>query len=229
MTSILQGVSPGEACGLPNGGHGGLAPARGHCPCGVRPPFSFWSCPKRECAAPGGREKIALTRSGTFVPPRCTGGRCISASADFTWPSGTLGLSAIPVTAVPWQMVPTSLGWSSHRLPTLFAAAGRSAQDPVQRADEGISPYREAEGFRACVVHAATIARVARSEAERVERGAGQMRSCNPVDLRTRAAGINCQVRTAPRRARRQVLANPQAPSHTDPRTARRATAPERD
>ena len=25
----------------------------------MRPPFSFWSCPKRECAAPGGREKCA--------------------------------------------------------------------------------------------------------------------------------------------------------------------------
>ena len=25
----------------------------------MRPPFSFWSCPKRECAAPGGREKSA--------------------------------------------------------------------------------------------------------------------------------------------------------------------------
>ena len=25
----------------------------------MRPPFSFWSCPKRECAAPGGREKGA--------------------------------------------------------------------------------------------------------------------------------------------------------------------------
>ena len=213
--------------GPPDGGLGSLAPARGACPARMHPPFLFCLA-KRETGRARSKEKSA-GRAPVQWPSARDGGRRIGASADLGWPSGTLSSSAIPVTAVPWQMVPTSLGWSSHRLPTLFAAAGRSAQEPVQRADEGISPYREAEGFRACVVHAATIARVARSEAERVERGAGQMRSCNPVDLRTRAAGINCQVRTAPRRARRQVLANPQAPSHTDPRTARRATAPERD
>ena len=41
-----------------------------------------------------------------------------------------------------------------------------------------------------------------------------------PDAVGTRAAGINCQVSAAPRRARRTVLANPQAPSHADPRTA---------
>ena len=48
------------------------------------------------------------------------------------------------------------------------------------------------------------------------------MRSCNPIFVGTRAAGINCQVSAAPRRARRKVLANPQAPSRADPRIARR-------
>ena len=33
----------------------------------MRPPFSFWSCPKRECAAPGGREKGAWARSGAVA------------------------------------------------------------------------------------------------------------------------------------------------------------------
>ena len=37
-----------------------------------------------------------------------------------------------------------------------------------------------------------------------------------------RAAGTNDQACTVPRRARRPVLANPQAPSHADSRTARR-------
>ena len=67
---------------------------------------------------------------------------------------------------------------------------------------------------------APTTARAARSEAERVERGAGQMRSCNPIFVGTRAAGIRCQVRTAPRRARRSAISNTQAPPHADPRTA---------
>ena len=46
------------------------------------------------------------------------------------------------------------------------------------------------------------------------------MRPCNPILIRTRAAGIRIQVRTAPRRARRGAIANPQAPSHADSRTA---------
>ena len=61
---------------------------------------------------------------------------------------------------------------------------------------------------------------VARSEAERAERGAGQMRPCSPIFVVTRAAGIRCQVFAAPRRARRGAIANPQALSHADPRTA---------
>ena len=69
----------------------------------------FWSCPKRECAAPGGREKIALLRYGTFVPPR-DGGLRIGACSDFAWPSGTLGSSAIFVVTVPWRMVRRASG-----------------------------------------------------------------------------------------------------------------------
>ena len=48
------------------------------------------------------------------------------------------------------------------------------------------------------------------------------MRPCTPILVRTRAAGIRIQVRTASRRARRGAIVNPQAPSHADPRTARR-------
>ena len=107
----------------------------------------------------------------------------------------------------------------------------------LQRADEGIGPYGNAESHSPAVgadalirppVQAATTARGARSEAERAEREAGQMRSCTPTNHRTRAAGIRHQACTAPRRARRTVPVNPQAPSHADPRRARRATAPER-
>ena len=48
------------------------------------------------------------------------------------------------------------------------------------------------------------------------------MRSCTPIFVGTRAAGIRRQARTAPRRARREAIVNTQAPSHTGPRTARR-------
>ena len=49
-----------------------------------------------------------------------------------------------------------------------------------------------------------------------------------PVDLRTRAAGIRRQVRTSPRRARRRAIANPQASSHADPRQRGGTYVPER-
>ena len=45
------------------------------------------------------------------------------------------------------------------------------------------------------------------------------MHPCTPILVGTRAAGISCQVYTVPRRARRRAIANPQAPSHADPRT----------
>ena len=41
-----------------------------------------------------------------------------------------------------------------------------------------------------------------------------------PVDRRTRTAGISVQACTAPRRAREKIIVNPQAPSHANPRTA---------
>ncbi len=54
----------------------GVCSRQGAVSTGMRPPFSFWSCPKRECAAPGGREKT-LRRVGLRQrrPPAAGGGR----------------------------------------------------------------------------------------------------------------------------------------------------------
>ena len=71
---------------------------------GMHPPFSFRSCPKRKRAVHGPKEKAAWTRSGA-VALRAEGGRRIGACSDLALPSGTLGPSAIPSTAVPWRMV----------------------------------------------------------------------------------------------------------------------------
>ena len=117
----------------------------------MRPPFSFWSCPKRECAAPGGREKGAK-RAPVQWPSARDGGRRIGACSDFAWSSGTLCSSAIPVAAVPWRMAPTSSGWLSHGAASLFATAHAPAKNPA-----------------------------ARSAAERAEREADQMRPCTPL------------------------------------------------
>ena len=68
------------------------APAGG-CFHGDAPPFSFWSCPKRECAAPGGREKGAK-RAPVQWPSARDGGRRIGACSDLALSSGTLFSSA---------------------------------------------------------------------------------------------------------------------------------------
>ena len=114
----------------------------------------FWSCPKRECAAPGGREKGACARSGA-VALRARRGSAYRCLLRFGLAFG----HAIPFcevdAAVPWRIVPRSLGvvvalncfsfrcrWSGGRW------------EPVERADEGIGPYGDAEGFLSCLVQA---------------------------------------------------------------------------
>ena len=75
------------------------------------------------------------------------------------------------VTAVPWRMVRRSSGWSSHGAASLFAAASCPARELPIKAS------------------APTTARAARSEAERAEREAGQMRSCTPTPSAPSATG----------------------------------------
>ena len=125
----------------------------------MHPPFLFCRA-KRETGRARSKEKSvgALRCSG---PPR-DGGRRIGASADLARPSGTLYSSAISPTAVPWRIVRRSSGWSSHGAASLFAAASCPARELPIKAS------------------APTTARAARSEAERAERGAGQMRPCTP-------------------------------------------------
>jgi hypothetical protein len=59
---------------------------------------------KRETGRARSKEKGAWMRSGA-VALRAEGGRRIGACSDLALPSGTLGPSAIPSTAVPWRMV----------------------------------------------------------------------------------------------------------------------------
>ena len=103
--------------------------------CPHAPPFSFWLRQKRMRRARWKRKRRlgALRCSG---PPR-DGGRRIGASADLGWPSGTLWSSAVPVTAVPWRMVPTSSGWSSHGAAHLSADAPLAVGDGLDQRLEG--------------------------------------------------------------------------------------------
>ena len=102
-----MGKCRGEMAGRRTAATGVWLPPGGHCPCGMRPPFSFWSCPKRECAAPGGREKGAR-RAPVQWPSARDGGRRIGASADLALPSGTLGSSAN-------LQLPSRGGWCGGR------------------------------------------------------------------------------------------------------------------
>ena len=95
--------TPGRGVGPPDGGLGDVCSRRGCSHRGGRPPFSFWSCPKRECAAPGGREKGAK-RAPVQWPSARDGGRRIGACSDLGWPSGTLCSSAKSV-------LPSRGGW----------------------------------------------------------------------------------------------------------------------
>ena len=124
---------------------------QGACPAGCTPHFLFRLAEKKTGRARSKR-KGRFRRAPVQWPSARDGGRRTGACSDFARPSGTLCSSAIPPTAVPWRMVPTASGWLSHGAVSLFAAAHAPAKNPA-----------------------------ARSEAERAEREAGQMRFCNPL------------------------------------------------
>ena len=160
----------------------------------MHPPFLFCRA-KRETGRARSKEKSvgALRCSG---PPR-DGGRRIGASADLARPSGTLYSSAISPTAVPWRIVRRSSGWSSHGAASLFAAASCPARELPIKAS------------------APTTARAARSEAERAERGAGQMRPCTPT-----------QDAPAPRESAIKPVPHPAAPVGEPSQTRRHHLTP---
>ena len=120
---------------------------------GGAPPILFLEAPKRECAAPGGREKahrrVGLRRRR---PPAAGGGWLALPCRSQGRKRPTLGETFGPGK------------FGIHPAP-LFAAAGRLLMKAAAWAN----------------TTAPTPAVGARSEAERAERGAGQMRSCNPL------------------------------------------------
>ena len=96
-------LSPEMDLGRRTAATGVLAPARGACPAGMHPPFSFRSCPKRKRAVHGPKEKGAK-RAPVQWPSARDEGRRIGASADFARPSGTLSSSARSI-------LPSRGGW----------------------------------------------------------------------------------------------------------------------
>ena len=162
----------------------------------MHPPFSFPTCGKENgpCTV---QKKRPLGRAPVQWPSARNGGRRIGASADLARPSGTLYSSAISPTAVPWRIVRRSSGWSSHGAASLFAAASCPARELPIKAS------------------APTTARAARSEAERAERGAGQMRPCTPLTFAP-----------APRESAFKPVPHPAAPVGGPSQTRRHPLAP---
>ena len=115
------------------------------------PPLSFLAVPKRECAAPGGREK-ALRRVGLRQrrPPAAGGGWLAVPRGSQRRKRAALGETSSP-------------GRSGIHPASLFAAASCPARELPIKAS------------------APTTARAARSEAERAERESRQMRPCTPL------------------------------------------------
>ena len=159
--------------GPPNGGHRGLAPAGGIVHAGCAPHFLFETS-KRKCAAPGGKEKMSR-RVGLRRrrPPAAGGGRLAIPRGGQRRKRPALG-------------EPFSPGMSGIHPASLFAAAGRWLMKVSSRANAIVS----------------TTARAARSEAERAEREAGQMRSCTPTPSAPSATGRQYRPHRRPKRAR---------------------------
>ena len=119
------------------------------------PPILFLEAPKRECAAPGGREKtlrrVGLRQrrppaagGGWLAVPRGGQGRKRPALGE-TFGPGKSGIPAAPIFAAAGRLLMKATAWANATAPT--------------------------------------PARAARSEAERAERGAVQMRPCTPTRL----------------------------------------------
>ena len=163
----------------------------------MHPPFSFRSCPKRKRAVHGPKEKGAWTRSGAVaLRARGAADRCLR---RFGPAFGHAILFCDSCDCRPVAGVPTLSERLSHGPATLFAAAGRWLMR--------VSVWGNAT--------APTIARAARSEAERAERGTGQMRFCTPA-----------QDAPPPRESTAKCTPHPAAPVDMSPQTRRHRLAP---
>ena len=160
----------------------------------MRPPFSFWSCPKRECAAPGVREKGA-GRAPVQWPSARDGGRRIGACSDFAWPSGTLWPSARSI-------LPSRGGWCGGRRGARTHLTGSSF-----RAFRFATRYpggRRGLCFRADV-HIRPLHQFPRGTASGSEKRSRDNAMTTPTTSAPSATGRQLQTCRREKRARRQA------------------------
>ena len=164
----------------------------------MRPPFSFWKRQKENAPRP--------------VEEKKRFGGSVCASADLLPPAG--GRLAVPCGSQGRKRAALGESFGPGKLgihpASLFAAAGGWSMKVAAWVNATVS----------------TTARAARSEAERAEREAGQMRSCTPTRSAPSATGRQYRPGRRPKRARRPAQID--ACTDTPTPVARRATAPKR-
>ncbi len=147
------------------------------------PHFLFGLAEKKTGRARSKRKERFLSRSGTFVPPRCTGvfrdgagktSRPSAGSRRTAWSSRPFPASG--------SLAKIS-GWLTHCLCVSYRCRWPGGRREI------VPP---------------TWDQAARSEAERAEREAGQMRPCTPTRSAPSATGRQYRPRRRPKRARRQ-------------------------
>ena len=114
----------------------------------MRPPFSFWSYPKRERAAPGVREKGALAATLHVRAKLLYGGRREMVPAGLRWlPDGRGGVRYRLDGGFPRRGCVLGRGARTHLTSSSFRAFRFATRYPggrrglCFRADEGIGPY----------------------------------------------------------------------------------------
>ena len=218
--------------GPPNGGHRGLAPAGGWSS-GMHPPLSSSQSPLSSVSACG--ENCARSLAPPLPTARGAAGPHLETShRKWAAPGGKgkmfrrVGLRRRRPPAAGGRRLAIPCGGQGRKRPAL----GGNLQ-PGEIRDTSSFSFRcrwpvVDESLRSGPMRASasTTARAARSEAERAEREAGQMRFCTPTPSAPSATGRQYRPHRRPKRARRQG----QIGAGTDPPipVARRATAPER-
>ena len=146
----------------PNGGHRGLAPARGPFPRGCAPHSLFGSAKKRMRRARWKRKNVSAGRSAQAQTSCRRRGKV-----------GNPARRSETETPGPWGNLQPGEVWDTR-------CADFRCRWPVVDESLRSGPMRAS---------ASTTARAARSEAERAEREAGQMRSCTPTTSAPSATG----------------------------------------
>ena len=184
----------------------------------MRPPFSFWSYPKRERAAPGVREKGALAATLHVRAKLLYGGRREMVPAGLRWlPDGRGGVRYRLDGGFPRRGCVLGRGARTHLTSSSFRAFRFATRYPGGR--RGLC-------FRADV-HIRPLHQFPRGTASGSEKRSRDNAMTTPTTSAPSATGRQSQ-KSQKSQACPKAGPNRSRHRYADPRRARRATAPER-